>query len=106
MLQSPQFEKRILQEADEFSSRVRSRRSSSAGSSRPLSRRGSQSAGSQPASRRGSQSSGANPLLPGFGGLQFGMSKIAVSLIYPEGAIYSHNGKTIVLLGGVHTCRS
>ncbi|KAL8280404.1 hypothetical protein RQP46_007052 [Phenoliferia psychrophenolica] len=59
------FEKRILQQADEFGEKVRSRRGSSAGSSR----RGSTSGSRRPSS------SGANPLLPGLG-VQFGMSKI------------------------------
>lgn len=70
------FEKRILREADEFGNIVRSRRSSTASSRRP-SQSGSRR-GSIPSSRRGSNS-GANPLLPSLGGLNFGMSKIAVS---------------------------
>ncbi|ORY90893.1 HAD-like domain-containing protein [Leucosporidium creatinivorum] len=61
------FEKRILKEADEFTEKVRSRRSSSAGSSRR---------GSRSASRRSSSTSGANPLLTGLAGGNFGMSKI------------------------------
>ncbi|KAM0749757.1 HAD-like protein [Meredithblackwellia eburnea MCA 4105] len=74
-----EFEKRILREADEFGEKVRSRRSSSAGSSRTPSRRGSKSA-----SRRGSSSAGGNPLLQGLGGLGgagFGMSKLATPAI-------------------------
>lgn len=65
-VRAPQFEKRILREADEFGDKVRSRRSSTSSSRR----------GSTAASRRSSSSSGANPLLSGLGG--FGMSKIAV----------------------------
>ncbi|SGY66659.1 BQ5605_C004g02694 [Microbotryum silenes-dioicae] len=70
-----EFEKRILREADEFSVKVRSRRSSEASS-----RRNSQSnsrRGSNAGSRRPSHSSGPNPLLSGLAGGQFGMSKIA-----------------------------
>ncbi|SCV72698.1 BQ2448_4235 [Microbotryum intermedium] len=70
-----EFEKRILREADEFSEKVRSRRSSEASSrrnSQPNSRRGSNAG-----SRRPSSSSGPKPLLSGLAGGQFGMSKIA-----------------------------
>lgn len=66
-----EFEKGILRAADEFGIKVKSRRSSSAGSSRR---------GSSVGSRRASSSSGANPLLA-HGGL-FGLSKIAT----PAGA--------------------
>ncbi|GAA6000833.1 hypothetical protein JCM10207_004680 [Rhodosporidiobolus poonsookiae] len=69
-----EFETRILKEADEFGDKVRSRRSSSAGSSRRNS-----TASSRRGSRRGSSSSGANPLLTGLAGGQFGFSKIASS---------------------------
>ncbi|GAA5850870.1 hypothetical protein JCM8547_009115 [Rhodosporidiobolus lusitaniae] len=67
-----EFEKRILKEADDFGHKVRSRRSSSAGSSR------------RP-SRRSSSSSGPNPLLSGLAGGQFGFSQIASKAPSAEG---------------------
>ncbi|GAA5893418.1 hypothetical protein JCM5296_004870 [Sporobolomyces johnsonii] len=69
-----EFEKRILKEADEFTERVRSRRSSVSSS-----RRGSNSSSRRPSqagSRRGSSSSGPNPLLTGLAGGQFGMTRM------------------------------
>ncbi|CEQ39165.1 SPOSA6832_00674, partial [Sporobolomyces salmonicolor] len=72
-----EFEKRILKEADEFTERVRSRRSSASSS-----RRGSTSSSRRPSqagSRRGSSSSGPNPLLTGLAGGQFGMTRMPVS---------------------------
>ncbi|GAA5964868.1 hypothetical protein JCM21900_006776 [Sporobolomyces salmonicolor] len=69
-----EFEKRILKEADEFTERVRSRRSSASSS-----RRGSTSSSRRPSqagSRRGSSSSGPNPLLTGLAGGQFGMTRM------------------------------
>ncbi|GJN87861.1 hypothetical protein Rhopal_000816-T1 [Rhodotorula paludigena] len=65
-----EFEKKILQQADEFKEKARSRRASESSS-----RRNSTSSSRRP-SRRGSSSSGQNPLLSGLAGGQFGMSSI------------------------------
>ncbi|GAA5925041.1 uncharacterized protein JCM15063_005798 [Sporobolomyces koalae] len=64
-----EFEKRILKEADEFTTRVRSRRDSESSS-----RRGSNQSSRRPSRR--SSGSGPNPLLTGLAGGQFGMSKL------------------------------
>lgn len=74
-----QFEKRILKEADEFTERVRSRRSSESSS-----RRNSNQSSRRP-SRRGSSSSGPNPLLSGLAGGQFSLSKISTGAATSEG---------------------
>ncbi|PRQ77392.1 HAD-like domain-containing protein, partial [Rhodotorula toruloides] len=74
-----EFEKRILKEADEFTERVRSRRSSESSS-----RRNSNQSSRRP-SRRGSSSSGPNPLLSGLAGGQFSLSKISTGAATSEG---------------------
>ncbi|KAI5476664.1 Haloacid dehalogenase-like hydrolase domain containing protein [Pseudohyphozyma bogoriensis] len=86
-----QFEKRILREADEFGERVRSRRSSSAGSSRRPSNAGSRR-GSNAGSRRGSSTHGSNPLLSGLAGGNFGMSKLATPATTDSPARLSDSG--------------
>lgn len=76
------FEKRILKEADEFSEKVKSRRSSTSSSRR----------GSTAHSRRASSGAGPNPLLSGLAGGKFGLSKMTDAKTSSGNRTGSHSG--------------